>query len=116
MNLVEDLLDPVLAGDRVVVDERELRYALQAQPGANLPPQECGGAAEREAARAPSLLVAKHRVEHAGLLDVGADLHASQGDESDPWIVDLARQKRRELGSNLVGHPIGTRALRHDGN
>src|SRR5207245_4447425 len=100
MDLGEDLLDPVLAGDRVLVDEGELRHALQPQSGADLPPQEYGRAAEREGARAPSLFVAEHRVEHARLLDIGADLHASQGDEADPWIVDLARQESRELGAN----------------
>ena len=65
------------------------------------------------AGRASSLLVAEHGVEHTCLLDVGAHLHASQGDEADPWIVDLARQERGELGSNLVGDAIGTGALGH---
>src|SRR5262249_15533466 len=47
MDLVEQLLDAILAGDRVVVVEGELGRPLQAQPRPDLPAEEAGRAAER---------------------------------------------------------------------
>src|SRR5712691_12056379 len=70
-NLVEELLDPVLAGNRFVVDELERRDALQPQPRSNLPPQKRHRALER-ARRAPAArLVAERGIVHAGLLQIG---------------------------------------------
>ena len=79
-----DLLDAVLAGDRLVVTELELRRALQPQPRCR-----SAGAGTASRARAPAplscarLVVAERGVEHARQLQVGADLHAGQGDEAD---------------------------------
>src|SRR5204862_7780192 len=39
VELVQDLLDAILAGDRLLVDERQLRSPLQPQPRAALPAQ-----------------------------------------------------------------------------
>jgi hypothetical protein len=43
-----------------------------------------------DAVLAPRRRVAHHRVEDARLLEVGRHLHAGQGDEADPGIVDDA--------------------------
>src|SRR5712691_11508300 len=112
-NLVEELLDPVLAGNRFVVDELELRDALQPQPRSNLPPQKRHGALER-ARRAPAFLfVAKRGVVHARLLQIRRQLDAGHGHEADAGITHLPRQQDRELAADLVGDAIGTGALRH---
>src|SRR6478736_17619 len=39
-NLVEELFDPILAGDRLVVEELELRRPFQPQPRSDLTAQE----------------------------------------------------------------------------
>src|SRR4051794_3450555 len=62
VQILEDLLDPVLAGDRVIVQESELRRAFETQTLADLPAQERGGALERLGARRPRLLVAERGV------------------------------------------------------
>src|SRR3954463_13551334 len=112
-NLVEEPLDAVLAGDRFVVEELGLRRALQPQPRSDLPPQERRGAAERPFRVPPRRVVAERGVVNARLLQIRRDRDAGDGDEADPRIVDLARQHRGNLAANLVGHPCGSGALRH---
>src|SRR6266705_1065241 len=82
-NFVEELLDPVLARNRFVVDELELRDALQPQPRSNLPPEKRHGALER-ARRAPAdRFVAKRGVFHARLLHLGRLLSSPPRRSSD---------------------------------
>jgi hypothetical protein len=69
-NLVEQLLDPVLAGDRLVVDELELGDALQAQPRADLAPEEGNRAVQRPARALARPVVAERRVVDARVLQV----------------------------------------------
>src|SRR3954470_19497478 len=71
LQLLEDLLDPIVPRDRVVVEELQLRHAPEPQPPPELPPQERGGALERALALAPRLVVAERREVHAGDLQVG---------------------------------------------
>src|SRR5207253_5774133 len=104
MNVVEDLLDAVLAGDRTVVEESKLGNTLEAQPRADLPPQERSGALERTLGGAPRLLVAERSVIHARLLDVSAHLDARQRHEPDARIVHVAGEELGELAANLIGH------------
>ncbi len=113
VKLVEDPLDPILAGDRIVVDEPELGRALESQPGSDLPAQERRRPAERSCARFAGLCVAEHRIQDAGHLQIGADLDARQRDEADPGIVNLPGEQRRELASDLIGDAIGTGTLGH---
>src|SRR5438552_927227 len=61
-DLVEELLDPVLAGDRFVVHERHFRRPLQAQPRSDLAAEERRGALQRAGGVAATLLVAERRV------------------------------------------------------
>src|ERR1043166_2977224 len=108
VDLVEDLVDPVLAGDRVVVLKPELRDALQAQAPADLPPQKRRRPFERAAAVLPGLLVAEHGVEDARLLEVGAALHARERDEPDAGVVYISGKKTRQLIADLIRHAIGS--------
>ena len=91
VQLVEDLLDAILAGDRLVVDELQLGDALAAAAA-----RRSGGAGTAWRGRAPCalscarLLVAEHGVVDARQLQVGADLHARERDEADARVVDLA--------------------------
>src|SRR5262245_11216969 len=94
VKLVQELLDAVLARNRLVVDECQLGSPLQPQPRANLAAQKRRGAVERAPCVNSGLLVAERGVEHPRQLQVGRDLDARQGDEADPRIVDLARQQR----------------------
>src|SRR5437899_6943624 len=114
MNVAEDLLDALLAGDRFIVHEYELRHAFQPQPRADLPPEERGRALERARARAPRLLVTERRIEDARLLDVVRHLDARQRHEADARVVHFAREQLRQLGADLIGDAVGPRALRHD--
>ena len=64
VKLVEDALDPILAGDRIVVDEPELGRALESQPrcrfaGAGTSPP---GRARVRSIRA-AFVVAEHRIQ-----------------------------------------------------
>src|SRR6266550_2764176 len=86
-NLLEELLDPVLAGDRLVVDEIELGDALQPQARADLAPQERHRAVERARRALPRLLVAERGVVDASQLEIGRDLHAGDRDEAETRVV-----------------------------
>src|SRR5688572_29354681 len=60
--LVEDLLDAILAGHRVVVEESELGRPSQAQARPDLTPEKRRGPVERLGARGARFLIAEHRV------------------------------------------------------
>src|SRR4051812_24492961 len=93
MNLVEKLVDPILAGHRVVVVKLQLGHPLQPQARADLPAQKRRGALDGLLAVLPCLLVAEHGVENASELDVRADLDAGNRDEPDAGIVHVAREQ-----------------------
>ena len=82
--LVQELLDAVLAGDRLVVDELQLGHALQPQPRADLAAQE-----RRARARAPCALCwrapcrRRARCRRPAPAAGRADLHARERDEAD---------------------------------
>src|SRR4051794_40223528 len=78
LEFLEDLLDAILMGDRLVVEELQLRRAAQAQPLRNLAPQEGRGAAECFRRLLQRLFVAHRRVVDAGELKVGRNLDAGQ--------------------------------------
>src|SRR5689334_11063686 len=65
VKLVEDLFDAILPGDRLVVDEPELRRSSQAQPRSDLAPEERGRPFERASGRRPRLVVAEDRIHDA---------------------------------------------------
>src|SRR6185503_20531676 len=96
-NLVEELLDPVLAGDRLVVDEIELGDALQPQARSDLAPQERHRPLERARAALLRLLVAERRVVDASQLEIGRDLDAGDGDEAEARVVHFPRQQQSQL-------------------
>ena len=61
------------------------------------------------------LVVAKHRVVHAGDLKIGGDGDARQRDEPDARVVHLAaREQFAERLANLIADAIGTVTLSHD--
>src|SRR2546427_656867 len=117
MNLVEQLLDAVLAGDRFVVQELELRDALEAETRPNLPPEERRGALEGAPAvlsrRAGVTRGAERGVEDARELQVRTDLDARQRHETDARVVHVTREQQRELRADLVGDTVGPGALAH---
>src|SRR5437773_9377856 len=116
MDLVEQLLDAILAGDRFVVQELEFRDALEAETRTNLPPKERRGALEG----APAVLscraavvtrVAERGVVDARELQVRTDLDARQRHEADAGVVHLAREQLRELRADLIGDTVGPGTL-----
>src|SRR5688500_9628934 len=90
MKVAQDLLDPILVGDRLIEAEVDFGNAPQPQPATEMPPQERRRALEGFVGFATGLLVAEHGVENVGDLQVGRDLHASQRDEADARVVDRA--------------------------
>src|SRR5262252_6979861 len=72
--VLEDLFDAILPGDRFVVEELQLGHAPQAQALAELAPQKRRGAPERLRGLAPRLLVPHRRVVGARELQVGETL------------------------------------------
>src|SRR4029077_2321388 len=97
VQLVEDALDAILSGDRIVVHEPEFWRAFEPQPRPDLPAQKCRGPAEGARARFARLFVAEHGIENPGDLQVGTDLDSSERDESDPGVVHFAGEQRGEL-------------------
>src|SRR5262249_34158556 len=112
-NLVEQLLDAILPGDRFVIDELELRGALQAQPRAELAAEKRRRTIERPAAVAPRRGVAEHGVVDARLLQVGCHRHAGDGHEPDSRVVHLAGDHRGDFAADLIGDACGSGSLRH---
>src|SRR5262245_34482284 len=93
VDLAEQLLDSVLAGNRFVVVKGDLGRALEAQAHPDLASEEAGGAGQRALGVAPALLVAEGGVVDARLLQIGADAHARQRHETDARVVDLASEQ-----------------------
>ena len=113
VEIVQELLDPVLAGDGLVVDELELRDAPQTKAGSNLTAQERNRplqAARRVAARP---VVAERSEEHASVLQIRRHLNARDRDEPDARVVNVAREQLAELAADLVGDALWTGTLRH---
>src|SRR6478752_5623868 len=113
LQLMQDLLDAILSGHRLIVDELQLRSALQAEPPADLPPQERSHALERTRGVRAALVVAKRGVHHPCLLQIRAHMHARQRDEPDAGVVHFSSQHLRKLAAELVGDAFGTGTLRH---
>src|SRR5262249_1957762 len=107
VDLVEELLDSILAGDRFIVEELELGHALQPQPRADLPPQKRRGALEGAGGVPARRVVAERRVRHAGVLQVRRHRDARDGDEPDAGIVDVAREQLRDLAADLIADARG---------
>jgi hypothetical protein len=113
VDLVQQLLDAILSGDRLVVLERKIGDALEAQARADLPPEEWLCAIERARAVRPRLFVAEYRVEHPRELDIRADLNAGECHKTDTGIVDFSREERSQFATNLISDSIGSGALGH---
>src|SRR5262245_53706869 len=113
VELVENLFDPVLSGDGIVVDEDDLWRAPQAQPLAELAPEEWRRAFEGAATRGSCLLVAQGRIQHTRLLEIRGDLHPRERDEANARIVHVAGEQIGELTADLVGDSVRTRSLGH---
>src|SRR4051812_10700034 len=120
LEVLQDLFDAIVPGDRFVVEELELGHAAQPDARADLAAQERQGALERLGRLALRLLVAERRVVDARDLQVRRHGDLGQGDEPDPRIVDVARQQLRQLladgFSDAVG-PVGAHVNSplHDG-
>src|SRR5450759_1198782 len=107
LQLLEDLLDAVVLGDRGVVEELELRHAPQAHPLPDLAPQERRRPCEGLAGLALRLRVAVGRVVDARDLQIGGYLDLRQGQEADAGIVHLARDELRQLDADLLADLFG---------
>src|SRR5215217_3672937 len=70
LELVQQLLDPILAGNRFVVLEQQFGGPLEPQPRSNLPAQKRRRAAKGARRVAAALVVTQRGVEHAGLLQI----------------------------------------------
>src|SRR5688500_8905766 len=109
MEIAEDLLDPVLVGDRFIEMELQFGHAAELQPASDLTPEERRRAFERLLGLAPRLRIAHRRVIDARELQVRRDLDPGQGDEPDARIVDdPAREQQAQLLQDLVADAIGT--------
>src|SRR5436190_5210605 len=113
MDFVQQLFDPVLPSDGLIVLELQLGHALQTETRADLAPQKGRCPVERTRAVLARRLVAKDRVEDAGLLDVRAHLDARERHEPDAGIVDFTRKQLGQFAADLVGDTIGPRTLGH---
>src|SRR5262245_7990813 len=115
VELVDQLLDAILAGDRLVVDEPQFGDAAQAQARSDLTAEKRGGALQRALRAAARLRLVTARSERcevdARLLQIRGDLDARQGHEPDARIVHLAREQAGELAANLIRDAIRSRAL-----
>lgn len=108
MEIPEELLDAILTGDRLVVQEFQLRHAFQTEPRADLAAEERDGSTERPLGISPRMFIAERGEEDPGLLDVGADLDSGDRHETDSRIVDLAREQMAQLASNLIRDTVWT--------
>src|SRR5688572_4751729 len=109
----QQLLDAVLMPDALVELESHFRRPPQAKALADLPPHEACRAIERAGGVLARGRVAEARIEHARVLQVGADLHASDGDESHAGIVQLARDHHADFRANRIRDALRSRALTH---
>src|SRR6266516_692897 len=113
VELVDQLFDAVLTGDRFIVNELQFRHAFQSQAGADLTSQKRQRTMQRAIGLAPPLFVAEDGVEHARLLKVAGQLDPGNGDEPQAGIVHFAREQVAKLAADLIGDAFGSRALRH---
>src|SRR5262249_24296333 len=113
MNFVEELFDAILPGDRLVVDELELRHALQPEARSDLPPEKRRRPFERARRGAARLVVSESRVADPRVLQIGRHRHARDRDEADSRIVDLPREQLRDLAADLVADPLCSGTLCH---
>src|SRR5579864_833463 len=113
MQLVDELLDPILAGDPFIVDESQLRDAPKAEPRSHVTAKKWRGSPERALGVPPGGLVTEHRIEHARELEIRGHHDARNGHESHAGIVDLPRQQLSDLSANLISDAIRARSLRH---
>src|SRR4051812_25672671 len=100
-NLVQELFDAILARNRLVVHPLQFGRALEPQPRSDLTAEERNHTVQRARARLARLVVAEDRVEHAGLLQVGADLHARDRHEADAGVVNFPGEQEPELAAQL---------------
>src|SRR4051812_21946514 len=97
-DLAQQLLDAVPSVDRFVVGEVEIGKDSQPECG-ELVAQVPAGGGEAFGGLLANLLVAVHRPVHPGLAQVGRDLHARDGDEAEPRILEPSRE---QLGEPLL--------------
>ena len=110
---MEQLFNAILLCDRLVEHEYELGRAAQPEPLAYLPTHEGRGARQSLAAVRPRSAIAQGAVVDPRVLQIGADLHAGDGDEAQARVVQIARDHTGDLGTNLVGDSVGTCTLAH---
>src|SRR5712691_6151302 len=109
VQIPQDLFDSVLALDRLVEPELELRDAAQPQAPADLTPQEGRGAIEGPRRLLARFLIAERRVVDARELQVGRDSHAGERDEANTGIVDrAAAEQLAQLVADLFTDAVGT--------
>jgi hypothetical protein len=88
--LVQELLDPILTRNRVVVDEHERRHSSEPQPGPEPATKERSGAIERTSGLTPGRLITERGVKDARHLQVESHLHPCERHESDAWVVNFS--------------------------
>src|SRR5918993_4009088 len=109
VDLLQQLLDARLVGDRLVEHERDFRHPSQAQPLRELSAHERCHALQRFFGGPLSRSVAQSRVVDVGNLQVGADTHPRDGHEPHPGIVDIAREHVAGFRLDLLAQPLGPR-------
>src|SRR5436190_13181312 len=112
--VLENLLDAIVARDGVVVEELEVRHAPEPQPAAELAPQERRGALQRPGAFTLRPLVSHRRVIDARELKIRRDAHFRQRQEPDARIVHVAGEELGELAADLVADARGARRHTND--
>jgi hypothetical protein len=105
-DLVQQLFDTILAGDRFVKEERELWHTPEPETRADLSSQERRGPVERAPGALTRAIVPERRVIHTCLLDVWAHLDARQRHEPYARVVHFSREELGEFASNLIRHTI----------
>ncbi len=112
-DLFQQLCDAVLVPDTLIELELHFRRPAQAEALADLPAHEARCPLECASSVLSGSGIAEARVEHTGVLQVGAHLHTGDGDEPDAWIVQLARDDHADFRANLVRDALRSRALAH---
>src|SRR5690606_25282699 len=105
-DFLEQLLDPRLVVDGLVVREGQLRHAPEPQPLPEGAAQEGQRPLERAGGPLPRGGVAERGGVHARLEELLGDAHARQRHEADARVAYLARQQLAELLANLFPQPL----------
>src|SRR5512139_3287549 len=114
VEVAQNLLDSILVRDRFIESELQFGHAPQTQPSSDVTSEEWRGPLERRRGIAARRGVAHHGVEHARQLQVRGHLDTSQGDETDPGIMDhTTTEELAELLPNLIADAIGSVSLSH---